>query len=162
MSITGSQLSDIFYKSLLNSKMALNLSRGKPTKYYSSNRIASLMGNGLMVFIDQKVSGMPLTINGNGKQRRDFTYVGDVVEANIKASIIKKISPGEIINIGSGENISINELAKMIGSEFSYKKPVNEPFENLADVRKAKEILGWEPKTKVSEWINSSKEKKMF
>ena len=44
-----------FYKSLLNSKMALNLSRGKPTKHYSSNRIASLMGNGLMVFIDQKV-----------------------------------------------------------------------------------------------------------
>ncbi len=44
-----------FYKSLLNSKMALNLSRGKPTKHYSSNRIASLMGNGLMVFIDKKV-----------------------------------------------------------------------------------------------------------
>ena len=44
-----------FYKSLLNSKMALNLSRGKPTKHYSSNRIASLMGNGLLVFIDEKV-----------------------------------------------------------------------------------------------------------
>ena len=44
-----------FYKSLLNSKMALNLSRGEPTKHYSSNRIASLMGNGLLVFIDQKV-----------------------------------------------------------------------------------------------------------
>ena len=44
-----------FYKSLLNSKMALNLSRGEPTKYYSSNRIASLMGNGLLVFIDKKV-----------------------------------------------------------------------------------------------------------
>ena len=44
-----------FYMSLLNSKMALNLSRGKPTKYYSSNRIASLMGNGLLVFIDKKV-----------------------------------------------------------------------------------------------------------
>ena len=44
-----------FYISLLNSKMALNLSRGKPTKYYSSNRIASLMGNGLLVFIDEKV-----------------------------------------------------------------------------------------------------------
>ena len=44
-----------FYKSLLNSKMALNLSRGNPTKHYSSNRIASLMGNGLLVFIDQKV-----------------------------------------------------------------------------------------------------------
>tara|TARA_Y100000816_G_C26094264_1_gene578746 strand:- start:72 stop:2177 length:2106 start_codon:yes stop_codon:yes gene_type:complete len=44
-----------FYRSLLNSKMALNLSRGSPTKHYSSNRIASLMGNGLMVFIDKKV-----------------------------------------------------------------------------------------------------------
>ena len=44
-----------FYKSLLNSKMALNLSRGKPTKHYSSNRIASLMGNGLMVFIDKEI-----------------------------------------------------------------------------------------------------------
>ena len=44
-----------FYKSLINSKMALNLSRGNPTKHYSSNRIASLMGNGVMVFIDEKV-----------------------------------------------------------------------------------------------------------
>ena len=44
-----------FYKSLLNSKMALNLSRGNPTKHYSSNRIASLMGNGMLVFIDRKV-----------------------------------------------------------------------------------------------------------
>ena len=44
-----------FYKSLINSKMALNLSRGNPTKHYSSNRIASLMGNGLLVYIDEKV-----------------------------------------------------------------------------------------------------------
>ncbi len=45
---------DNFYLSLINSKMGLNLSRGKPTKYYSSNRIASLMGNGLLTFIDKK------------------------------------------------------------------------------------------------------------
>ena len=45
---------DYFYQALINSKMGLNLSRGKPTKYYSSNRIASLMGNGLLTFIDQK------------------------------------------------------------------------------------------------------------
>ena len=43
-----------FYKALVNSKMGLNLSRGLPTKYYSSNRIASLMGNGLLTFIDKK------------------------------------------------------------------------------------------------------------
>jgi len=45
---------DHFYKALVNSKMGLNLSRGLPTKYYSSNRIASLMGNGLLTFIDKK------------------------------------------------------------------------------------------------------------
>ena len=43
-----------FYKSLVNSKMGLNLSRGLPAKYYSSNRIASLIGNGLMTFVDRK------------------------------------------------------------------------------------------------------------
>ena len=43
-----------FYKALNNSKMGLNLSRGLPTKYYTSNRIASLMGNGLLTFIDKK------------------------------------------------------------------------------------------------------------
>ena len=45
---------DHFYNALINSKMGLNLSRGLPTKYYSSNRIASLMGNGLLTFIDKK------------------------------------------------------------------------------------------------------------
>jgi glycosyltransferase involved in cell wall biosynthesis len=43
-----------FYQALVNSKMGLNLSRGLPTKYYSSNRIASLIGNGLLTFIDKK------------------------------------------------------------------------------------------------------------
>ena len=43
-----------FFRSLINSKMGLNLSRGKPTKYYTSNRIASIMGNGLLTFIDEK------------------------------------------------------------------------------------------------------------
>ena len=45
-----------FYTALINSKMGLNLSRGNPTKYYSSNRIASLMGNGLLTFIDKRTS----------------------------------------------------------------------------------------------------------
>ncbi len=44
-----------FFRSLINSKMGLNLSRGQPTKYYTSNRIASIMGNGLLTFVDKKV-----------------------------------------------------------------------------------------------------------
>ena len=45
---------DSFYKALINSKMGLNLSRGLPTKHYTSNRIASMMGNGLLTFVDKK------------------------------------------------------------------------------------------------------------
>ena len=56
-----------FNNALINSKMALNLSRGRPTKYYSSNRIASIMGNGLLTFIDEKV------------QMRDFFNKNEII-----------------------------------------------------------------------------------
>jgi len=66
-----------FYKSLLNSKMALNLSRGEPTKHYSSNRIASLMGNGLLVFIDKKVK-MSNFFNSN--EIVSYDHIDDLAE----------------------------------------------------------------------------------
>ena len=93
------------------------------------------------VFINQILNNEPLTINGDGSQRRDFTYVKDVVNANILASSSSKVGSGEVINIGSGKNISINELADMFGTEKKYMKPVNEPFANLADIRKSKRII---------------------
>ncbi len=73
-----------FYKSLLNSKMALNLSRGKPTKHYSSNRIASLMGNGLLVFIDKKVK-MGSFFNSN-----EIVSYNDVSDLAEKIKFYKK------------------------------------------------------------------------
>ena len=73
-----------FYKSLVNSKMALNLSRGKPTKHYSSNRIASLMGNGLLVFIDNKVK-MNSFFNSN-----EIVFYNDVDDLAEKIKFYKK------------------------------------------------------------------------
>lgn len=90
------------------------------------------------IFLNQKKLQKPLTINGNGKQRRDFIYVKDIVNANILASKSKKIGRGEVINIGSGKNISINSVAKMIHKKFEYKQSVKEPFANLASIEKAK------------------------
>ena len=107
----------------------------------------------IRIFLNQKKLQKPLTINGNGKQRRDFTYVRDVVNANILASKSKKIGRGEVINIGSGKNISINSVAKMIDKKFEYKKSVKEPFANLASIEKAKKLLHWEPKTTLESWI---------
>ena len=66
-----------FYKSLLNSKMALNLSRGTPTKHYSSNRIASIMGNGLLVYIDQKVK---MNNFFNSKEIVSYNSIEDLVD----------------------------------------------------------------------------------
>jgi len=66
-----------FYKSLLNSKMALNLSRGEPTKHYSSNRIASLMGNGLLVFIDKKVE---MSDFFNSKEIISYSNINDLAD----------------------------------------------------------------------------------
>ena len=112
------------------------------------------------IFINQLLKSESLTINGDGNQRRDFTYVGDVVSANILASSSKKIGKGESINIGTGKNISINELAKMIGGSAIHQDPVNEPFANLADINKAKKLLDWEPLMDLNSWIEKYKNEK--
>ena len=109
------------------------------------------------IFINQILEGKPLTINGDGSQRRDFTYVKDVVRANILASNSLKVGRGEVINVGSGKNISINDLADMLSKNKKYMKPVNEPFANLADIGKAKELLNWEPIVDLHNWIKDYK-----
>lgn len=66
------------------------------------------------IFMKQLESGKPLTIVGDGTIQRDFTHVFDVVRANIFAAKSDKIGRGEVINIGTGKNYSINEIAAMI------------------------------------------------
>jgi len=105
------------------------------------------------IFLNQRFNRKPLTVRGDGSQRRDFTYVGDVVKANILASKSKDVGAGEIINIGYGKNKSINEIASYIGGSIKYIEPVLEPFETLADNLKAKKLLNWEPKQDVKSWI---------
>jgi len=112
------------------------------------------------IFLNQLLKKNPLTINGDGNQRRDFTYVGDVVSANILAAKSKNVGKGEVINIGNGENISINELAENIGGEIVFNEPLNEPFANLADIKKAKKLLDWEPTIDLISWIKNYKKTK--
>ncbi len=73
-----------FYKALVNSKMGLNLSRGRPTKYYSSNRIASLMGNGLLTFIDKK------TKMDDFFNRDEIIFYDNINDLSDKISFYKK------------------------------------------------------------------------
>ena len=113
------------------------------------------------VFAQQRLNGKPMTIRGDGEQRRDFTYVGDVVEANIKAA--KYGHPylevsGETFNIGNGDNRSVNQIADMIGGDRVNVEPVIEPKETLANNSKAKKVLGWSPTNKIENWIIKYKE----
>ena len=109
------------------------------------------------IFANQMLEGKPLTINNDGEQRRDFTYVGDVVSANILAATNPEDLKGEIFNIGNGDNYSVNELADMLGGEKSYGNKVIEPFETLADNSKAALMFNWEPKGNLPTWIKKYK-----
>ena len=107
----------------------------------------------LAVFIEQMLEKKPLTITNDGNQRRDFTHVDDVVEANILAATRKTDFKGDVFNIGNGKNYSVNEVADMFGGEKSYGEKRIEPFETLANNWKAKLELGWNPKGNLKNWI---------
>jgi len=111
----------------------------------------------LGIFANQMLQGNPLTITNNGNQRRDFTYVQDVVDANILAAQAKGKLNGESFNIGNGNNYSVNEVADMLGGEKTYGEKRLEPFETLADNSKARKILDWEPKGDLPTWIEKYK-----
>ena len=105
------------------------------------------------IFAHQRLNGKPMTIRGDGEQKRDFTYVGDVVNANVLASQSEKVGKGEVINIGNGDNRSINEIADMIGGDRVHVEPVIEPKETLADNSLAEELLGWRPTQVIEDWV---------
>ena len=127
--------------------------------YGERQNLEGAYANVIGVFIQQCINNEPMTINGDGKQKRDFIYVGDVVKANILASQSKKIGNGEIINIGSGISKSVNEIAALIGGNKIFVDPVKEPRESLADRSKAKKLLNWQPKVNIKEWILSYKKR---
>ena len=110
------------------------------------------------VFTEQILNGEPMTIRGDGEQRRDFTYVGDVVDANIRAGFYQHPLWGEVFNVGNGDNLSVNEIADLIGGERINVDPVIEPKATLADNNKLKKYLGWSPKGNLEQWIPTWKE----
>ncbi|TRZ52317.1 NAD-dependent epimerase/dehydratase family protein [bacterium] len=97
------------------------------------------------LFLRLRKEGKPLTITGDGTQTRDFTHVRDVVRANILAAESDIVGKGETINIGAGNNHTINELAELMGGPVEHIAPRLEPHDTLADNSLAKKLLGWEP-----------------
>ena len=108
------------------------------------------------IFLRQRAAGEPLTIVGDGEQRRDFTYVGDVVNANVMAAISnpEEEAFGQVYNVGCGRNYSVNEVAAMISDNTTNIPP--RPAEarlSLANNNKLRTTFGWAPTVKLEDWI---------
>ena len=108
------------------------------------------------IFDRQKESGEPLTIVGNGSQRRDFIHVKDVAKANFLAATtaVDKKYLGEVFNVGSAKNYSVQEIADSISDNQVYiPERKGEMDVTLADITKIGDVIGWKPEIDVLDWI---------
>ena len=105
------------------------------------------------IFENQYKEGVDLTITGDGFQRRDFTHVDDIVEGLILTSESEDFEL-DYVELGRGENHSINELAEMFGCGFTYipKRP-GEAEVTLCDTSLAKRDIGYEPKVNLKDYV---------
>jgi UDP-glucose 4-epimerase len=109
------------------------------------------------LFLRQMKAGEPLTIVGDGSQRRDFTHVDDVVDANIRMIDYEGDMMGTVFNVGTGTNHSIWELAGMISDNIKFIPPrPGESQETLADNFKLCYHTGWSPTKSIVDYIKEN------
>jgi UDP-glucose 4-epimerase len=121
--------------------------------YGPRSRTSGTYGAVFGVFLAQKLNNKPFTVVGDGNQTRDFTFVTDVVDAFFAAA--QADCKNEIMNVGSGNTYSINELVKLLSGEITYipKRP-GEPDCTFADISKIKKLLSWQPKVSFAEGVS--------
>ena len=110
------------------------------------------------IFLRQKAAGESLTIVGDGEQRRDYIYVKDVANANVMAAISNPDDDayGQVYNVGSGKNYSVNEIASFISDDTINIPPrIGEARNSLANIDKIQKTFAWKPEMNVEEWIKT-------
>ena len=111
-------------------------------------------------FLRLRDEGKPLTVYGDGCQTRDYVHVDDVVRANLNAAN-SELPAGRAValNVGSGEETSVNEIAAMVGGEVEHIIPnprgAFEELRKCADTSRAKSVISWEPGILLAEGIRS-------
>jgi UDP-glucose 4-epimerase len=110
-------------------------------------------------FITAIADGQAVPIYGDGEQRRDFTYVANVVEANLLAADAQGVN-GTVLNVATGRATTVNELAEAIGAMLglpvereAYPERTGDVRDSWADVTRAHELLGWEPRIALDEGL---------
>ena len=110
------------------------------------------------LFLRQFKANEQLTIVGDGEQRRDFTHVDDIIQANINAmNYVAQEGDnyfGTVFNVGTGINHSVNEIAALISDNVSFIPPrAGEARETKANNDKIRSVLNWEPTNKIEDYI---------
>ena len=104
------------------------------------------------IFGHQRQKGQPMTIAGDGTHLRTYTFVGDIVRANILAAE-SDIADGRAINTGQSTEYSVNEIAQMFGGPTTNLAERIEPVRNLCGNSLAKKLLNWEPTMDLPQWM---------
>lgn len=115
------------------------------------------------IFDRQYRSNQNLTVVGDGKQRRDFVSVEDIVDINIMSATIDLDRKyfGQVFNVGSATNCSVIEIAKMFDHPIIYiEARSGEAEETLANIEKVKEVFNWKPSKKIEDYIDELKRRK--
>ena len=110
------------------------------------------------IFLRQREAGESLTIVGDGEQRRDYIYVKDVANANVMAAISNPDDDayGQVYNVGSGKNYSVNEIASFISDDTINIPPrIGEARNSLANIDKIQKTFAWKPEVDVEQWIKT-------
>lgn len=149
----GEMITMVYHRQLsLNTRIVRIFNTYGPRMRKNDGRVVSN-------FINQAISGEPITIYGDGTQTRSFCYVDDMV-AGLMAAMESDKAKGEIVNLGNPSEYTVRALAEKIKtmtgskSEIVYKPlPIDDPRERRPDITKAKALIGWEPKVSVEEGL---------
>ena len=114
-------------------------------------------GRALPNFVFQALSEKPITVYGDGKQTRSFCYVSDLIDGIYRLAMSQEHLP---VNIGNPEEITLLEFAQRVRAHFSKAGPIvfeplpqDDPKRRCPDIRKAKRLLGWEPKVPLADGL---------
>lgn len=130
----------------------------RPFNTYGPRQRSSQEGGVVSIFLRNAMEARPFRVFGEGTQSRDFLFVEDCAEFVVRAGLAMHVN-GEVINAGSGREVSVVELARAVGGAEAaleyvpHIHPQCEISRMVADASKAKVLLGWEPRVTLEEGI---------